>query len=100
MILGPLTLYREDMSPKEKHQADEPETERVRIYEVVNYIIHLFDFKLLWNTSKKLHREDMFLREKHQAGEPETESLRIYEFVNYIIDFVDIALFWNTLKTI
>jgi hypothetical protein len=39
----PLKLYREDMSLTEKHQAGEPETERVRIYEFVNYIIHLFD---------------------------------------------------------
>ena len=42
------------MSLKEKKQAGEPETELVRIYKVVNYIIHFFDFTLLWNTSNKL----------------------------------------------
>ena len=50
----PLKLYREDMSLKEKHQAGEPETERVRIYEFVNYIIHFVDVALFWNTLKTI----------------------------------------------
>ena len=49
-----LKLYREDTSLKEKHQAGEPETELVRIYEIVNYIIELFGVALFWNTSKTL----------------------------------------------
>ena len=39
---------------KEKHQAGEPETERVRIYEFVNYIIHFVDVALFWNTPKTI----------------------------------------------
>ena len=39
------------MSLTEKHQAGEPETERVRIYEFVNYIIHLFDVAWFCNTA-------------------------------------------------
>ena len=42
------------MSLKEKHQAGEPETERVRIYEFVNYIIHFVDVALFWNTPKTI----------------------------------------------
>ena len=50
----PLKLYREEMSLTEKHQAGEPETERVRIYEFVNYIIHFVDVVLFWNTPKTI----------------------------------------------
>ena len=42
------------MSLKEKHQAGEPETERVRIYEFVNYIIHFVDVALFWDTPKAI----------------------------------------------
>jgi hypothetical protein len=78
------------MSLKEKHQAGEPETERVRIYEFVDYIIHFIDVAFFWNTSK-LYREEMSLREKKTEGEHETELVRTHDFVNYVIHLVDVA---------
>jgi hypothetical protein len=50
----PLKLCREDMSLREKHQAGEPEKERVRIDEFVNYIIHIDDVALFWDTPKTI----------------------------------------------
>ena len=42
----PLKLYGDETTLKEKHQAGDPETYFVRIYEFVNYLVQLFGVAL------------------------------------------------------
>ena len=68
------------MSLTENLQAGEAETERVRIYEFVNYIIHLFDVALFCNTNKTVkgryvsHRKNIKQVNLKQNGSEFTNS--------------------------
>ena len=44
----------EDTFIKEQHQAGDPETYFVRIYEFVTYLVRLFGVALFWNISKTM----------------------------------------------